>query len=600
MLLDKTEKDGVHLNAADIIKIFKQEYAVTLDRKTIYRCVDDLCAFGFDVQKASDGYYLGERALTETDFALIADGIESAGLSTDDKVNIYDKLCRIIGKDPDTVGPHFYNTDELGFMDDGGMEALELVNTAIKQDKQLLLSPILTFLPKMLFGELTDEEKSFIDEIKNSYQFYQINPYEIVRLKNGDLCLLFYVNILGTMHPGALWVAGSSDDMILSDKKREKADVHGLFQGIHAEESKDYFSLFDDEKEETAILVPTPGHTVNYMFIVWFLEECISHRPVFVNGNDGVEFTFKHRAKTQIIMSCIENSDIFRILPGSTLFSSLIEIKSKLSDYNLTEKDRENEPGKFFIGTEDIMGRKKFLKMFCGTRAEARAEFQKAAKKYAITEETAFIDSDTAIKMHIADSDGNILDDIRSGGDDDEKNMVSEKSIVCTEKVIVADGVNAVGPGAFHDNRDIKEIELPDSTIEIAAGGFTLCKNLRSISIPNVKSVGEFAFCTCVNLESADMSHGIEEIAQRAFSGCHKLKTVRLSGNLKKIGKEAFAGCHRIENLYYDGDLASWGKIEFAGERSDPSKHAEHFFIKENGEWEEVPAPENKKPNERI
>lgn len=134
-------------------------------------------------------------------------------------------------------------------------------------------------------------------------------------------------------------------------------------------------------------------------------------------------------------------------------------------------------------------------------------------------------------------------------------------------RLLLADGITAVGEGAFLDSNLLTEVIFPPSVRRIRQRAFAGCKWLRKVSGAfSVDRIESMAFSGCGRLETVELSdalrelgarafehctslqrialpEGIEEIPERAFYRCHSLKEVRIPSTVKKIGKEAFGFC---------------------------------------------------------
>lgn len=139
------------------------------------------------------------------------------------------------------------------------------------------------------------------------------------------------------------------------------------------------------------------------------------------------------------------------------------------------------------------------------------------------------------------------------------------------KKVVMEEGVTAIGRYAFSRFPELTEVSLPDSVTTIGACSFMACTALEQIHIPNnVTKIGCYAFqnCTamkeiavpeyvalieyntfqgCVNLESVDLPDSVTEIEFNAFEGCTALKEIAFPKNLEVIGTEAFLDCTELE-----------------------------------------------------
>ena len=146
--------------------------------------------------------------------------------------------------------------------------------------------------------------------------------------------------------------------------------------------------------------------------------------------------------------------------------------------------------------------------------------------------------------------------------------------VECTgniSRLLVAEGITAIGDGVFQDGNLLTEVLLPQTAASIGRNSFAGCKWLRRVcGARNVKAIGSRAFSGCGSLEGIELSEclaeigrgafenctslkeiilpeGMEELPERAFFRCHSLERVRLPSTLKRIGKEAFAFCRNLE-----------------------------------------------------
>ena len=84
-------------------------------------------------------------------------------------------------------------------------------------------------------------------------------------------------------------------------------------------------------------------------------------------------------------------------------------------------------------------------------------------------------------------------------------------------------------------------IDLTVSGVEaLPSSAFTDCKPLKSISLPEVKSIDRYAFQHCIGLETI-YAPIVSSISDFAFADCPKLKSVTL-GNISAAGISIFDG----------------------------------------------------------
>ena len=97
-----------------------------------------------------------------------------------------------------------------------------------------------------------------------------------------------------------------------------------------------------------------------------------------------------------------------------------------------------------------------------------------------------------------------------------------------------------------------KEVVLPDSVTEIAAGAFSGAK-MEKISIPaRVSKVYANTFRGCPNLTTVVLDYGLKEIEDYAFEGCAKLNNVSIPKTIDTIGDYAFANCSSLTTVTFE------------------------------------------------
>lgn len=78
---------------------------------------------------------------------------------------------------------------------------------------------------------------------------------------------------------------------------------------------------------------------------------------------------------------------------------------------------------------------------------------------------------------------------------------------------------------------------------------FGSCKNLTSISLPNVVEVGDNSFYYCTRLKTISLPK-LEKIGGRSFYFCTALTTINLP-NVISIGSGAFSGCKNLKEIHF-------------------------------------------------
>ena len=107
--------------------------------------------------------------------------------------------------------------------------------------------------------------------------------------------------------------------------------------------------------------------------------------------------------------------------------------------------------------------------------------------------------------------------------------------------VIVNEGITTIGNYAFCYNVNLESITLPNSIITIGYCSFAQCHNLYSINVPN----------------------GVQKIYDEAFESCLSLVSVNLPKSLTELGNNCFSRCGNLTEISVDDDNEFFSDDEF-------------------------------------
>lgn len=101
------------------------------------------------------------------------------------------------------------------------------------------------------------------------------------------------------------------------------------------------------------------------------------------------------------------------------------------------------------------------------------------------------------------------------------------------------DVVKSICKNAFHDDRYLTSVILPESVVRI----------------------DEYAFLSCEKLKNVVLAEGLTWIGAEAFSSCSNLESIVIPSSLNCFSRGVFIGCRNLTEVYI-ADLLSWLKIE--------------------------------------
>ena len=117
-------------------------------------------------------------------------------------------------------------------------------------------------------------------------------------------------------------------------------------------------------------------------------------------------------------------------------------------------------------------------------------------------------------------------------------------------KVVVGEGITAIGSQAFENFSVLKEIEIPGTVTSIGNHAFEYCRVLKSLEFPEkLTEIGSYAFRDCDILENFEFPSCLLTIRDRAFAGCDALTSIEIPGSVTSIGLDAFAACDALEGI---------------------------------------------------
>lgn len=135
------------------------------------------------------------------------------------------------------------------------------------------------------------------------------------------------------------------------------------------------------------------------------------------------------------------------------------------------------------------------------------------------------------------------------------KAMLIEDGILkkCSDtegKVVVPDGVRAIGDNAFYQCGSIESIVIPDSVTSIGNCAFKYCDHAESIILPKkIDEIGSEVFEYCWNLREIALPEGVRSIGETMFEGCPSLERIVIPDSVEHIPRMAFSSCKRLRSI---------------------------------------------------
>lgn len=150
-------------------------------------------------------------------------------------------------------------------------------------------------------------------------------------------------------------------------------------------------------------------------------------------------------------------------------------------------------------------------------------------------------------------------------------------------RVVLTEGISRVPEWAFAAVSVLEHVRLAPTVGEVGDNAFFACKRLADIrldhvrhigeqafrqtaltqvSLPQARSIGEFAFARCLSLKRVVIGDRLDSLGAFAFSECTALRMCTLSSG--SVGECAFMGCTALRSVSLDG-VSRIGEAAFLG-----------------------------------
>lgn len=110
--------------------------------------------------------------------------------------------------------------------------------------------------------------------------------------------------------------------------------------------------------------------------------------------------------------------------------------------------------------------------------------------------------------------------------------------------VIIPETVTYIGNNAFQDCKNLTSVTFFGASPGVTVGNnaFQNCPKLKTINLPEAKTIGNFAFDGCTSLEKMVLKPGTESIGEYCFRGCSSMTLIEIPDSVTYIGNGVFGG----------------------------------------------------------
>ena len=134
------------------------------------------------------------------------------------------------------------------------------------------------------------------------------------------------------------------------------------------------------------------------------------------------------------------------------------------------------------------------------------------------------------------------------------------------KKVVLTEGVKSVGNYAFYKCSNLDSIQFASSVVSIGRSAFAYAKLSEPLVVPGtVKTFGASAFARCTALTDVtlELGEGIS-YGNALFDHCETLKNVTLPSTMTSVPGKMFSYCGAIEELEIPNNISSFGSVNLS------------------------------------
>jgi len=111
--------------------------------------------------------------------------------------------------------------------------------------------------------------------------------------------------------------------------------------------------------------------------------------------------------------------------------------------------------------------------------------------------------------------------------------------------------IEAIGPYAISERRDLIRIDIPAGVKEIQEAAFRLCQSLQTIELPDeLHTLGDRAFAGCESLETIHLPTHLIHTGYGTFDRCLNLNSPNIRDTrIDRISEDCFGACFKFQIL---------------------------------------------------
>ena len=118
-------------------------------------------------------------------------------------------------------------------------------------------------------------------------------------------------------------------------------------------------------------------------------------------------------------------------------------------------------------------------------------------------------------------------------------------------RIILPEGIERIGPGAFKNCKNLESITLPNTLIRIDSDAFEFSGIKNVFFGNNLKSIGDCAFSYCDELNNVVLPDSLEHVGSGCFDCCGSLESLHIGENVASFDSypNILQECYSLKQL---------------------------------------------------
>ena len=122
-------------------------------------------------------------------------------------------------------------------------------------------------------------------------------------------------------------------------------------------------------------------------------------------------------------------------------------------------------------------------------------------------------------------------------------------------KIVIGDGVTAIGASAFYKLNNVTAVEISDDVVSFGKYAFYGCSRIAEIVFPEkLQYIGSDCFNFCNSLTCVEIPESVTDMGTGIFYSCIKLQKVTLHANMTVLPDGIFQKCTALETVVFPAD----------------------------------------------